>query len=138
LVYSDEATRWARNGSGRERGRFIDPSPGRLGDLRPGFCFGNRVSSPRSATRNPVSKPDTGFQDTLIPGPAGAGHSHLVLHLGHRLRWIMLSSWWRTLVMKRMTRAARAGRAQLRAEALETRDTPAGTFAATAGAGSAP
>jgi hypothetical protein len=48
----------------------------------------------------------------------------------------MLSSWWRTLVMKRMNRAARDRRVRLEAEALETRDTPAGIFAAAVPAGS--
>src|SRR5262245_6193865 len=51
---------------------------------------------------------------------------------------MMRSSWWRTLVMKPMTRAARASRTQLRAETLEPRDTPAGIFAANGGPGSLP
>src|SRR5437763_6744097 len=51
---------------------------------------------------------------------------------------MMLSSWWRTLVMRRVARAARTGRAHLRAEALESRDTPAGVFASAVAAGSPP
>jgi hypothetical protein len=50
---------------------------------------------------------------------------------------MMFSSWWRTLVMKRMTRAARA-RTQLRTETLEPRDTPAGVFASAVAPGNAP
>jgi hypothetical protein len=50
----------------------------------------------------------------------------------------MLSSWWRTIVMKRMTRAYRVGRTQLRAETLEARDTPAGIFASAVSPGNPP
>ena len=50
----------------------------------------------------------------------------------------MLSSWWRTLVMRRMARAARTGRTPLRAEALEPRDTPAGVFASAVAPGGPP
>src|SRR5438067_10920625 len=51
---------------------------------------------------------------------------------------MMLSSWWRTLVMRGMAGAARTGRTPLRAEALEPRDTPAGVFASAVAPGGPP
>lgn len=50
----------------------------------------------------------------------------------------MLSSWWRQLLVNRMTRPVRTGRARLGAESLETRDNPAGIFASAAAAGGPP
>ena len=50
----------------------------------------------------------------------------------------MLASWWRRLLVKRMTRPFCTGRTRLGAEALEPRDVPAGIFVTAAAAGSPP